>query len=100
MRYHFHYGRFYDPFYFGFDNSWTDTVTTTPSYLRQLSLNIVSNDTERTRLFEGRVRSTGRQGELALDPIDFAAAYMAQVEGQQSAQGQPGGNGEPPVGHA
>lgn len=37
---------------------------------------------------------------VLLDPIDFAAAYVAQVEAQQSAQGQPGGNGEPPVGHA
>lgn len=37
---------------------------------------------------------------VLLDPIDFAAAYMAQVEAQQAAQGQPGGNGEPPVGHA
>ncbi len=34
---------------------------------------------------------------LLLEPIDFAAAYMAQVEAQQ---GQPGGDGEPPVGHA
>ena len=37
---------------------------------------------------------------VLLDPIDFAAAYVAQVEAQQAAQGQPGGNGEPPVGHA
>ena len=37
---------------------------------------------------------------VLLDPIDFAAAYMAQVEAQQAAEGQPGGNGEPPVGHA
>jgi len=37
---------------------------------------------------------------VLLDPIDFASAYMAQVEGQQQAQGQPGGDGEPPVGHA
>jgi len=37
---------------------------------------------------------------LLLDPIDFGAAYMAQLEAQQQAQGQPGGNGEPPVGHA
>ena len=37
---------------------------------------------------------------VLLDPIDFAAAYVAQVEAQQDAQGQPGGNGEPPVGHA
>ena len=31
---------------------------------------------------------------VLLDPIDFAAAYMSQQ------QDQPGGNGEPPVGHA
>jgi preprotein translocase subunit SecB len=37
---------------------------------------------------------------LLLDPIDFGAAYMAQLDAQQQAQGQPGGNGEPPVGHA
>jgi len=36
---------------------------------------------------------------VLLDPIDFASAYMAQAEGQQ-VEGQPGGNGEPPVGHA
>jgi preprotein translocase subunit SecB len=37
---------------------------------------------------------------VLLDPIDFASAYVAQVESQQAAQGQPGGDGEPPVGHA
>ena len=37
---------------------------------------------------------------VLLDPIDFASAYVAQVEASQAAQGQPGGNGEPPVGHA
>ena len=41
---------------------------------------------------------------LLLDPIDFGAAYMAQLEEQQQAQeqvaGQAGGDGEPPVGHA
>ena len=37
---------------------------------------------------------------LLLDPIDFGAAYMAQLDAQQQAQGQPGGDGEPPVGHA
>jgi preprotein translocase subunit SecB len=37
---------------------------------------------------------------VLLDPIDFGAAYVAQAEAQQAAQGQPGGNGEPPVGHA
>jgi preprotein translocase subunit SecB len=37
---------------------------------------------------------------VLLDPIDFASAYMAQVEAQQQVEGQPGGEGEPPVGHA
>jgi preprotein translocase subunit SecB len=37
---------------------------------------------------------------LLLDPIDFGAAYMAQLEAQGHATGQPGGDGEPPVGHA
>ena len=37
---------------------------------------------------------------VLLDPIDFAAAYMAQAESAQQLQDQPGGNGEPPVGHA
>ena len=37
---------------------------------------------------------------VLLDPIDFASAYVAQAEGQQQVEGQPGGDGEPPVGHA
>ena len=37
---------------------------------------------------------------VLLDPIDFAAAYMAQQQGEGQATGQPGGDGEPPVGHA
>ena len=41
---------------------------------------------------------------VLLDPIDFAAAYIAQAEAAQQVQdqisGQPGGDGEPPVGHA
>ena len=37
---------------------------------------------------------------VLLDPIDFASAYMAQSDAQQQVEGQPGGDGEPPVGHA
>jgi len=37
---------------------------------------------------------------VLLDPIDFASAYMAQADVQQQVEGQPGGDGEPPVGHA
>jgi len=64
VRYHFHYGRFYDPFYFGIYNTWGPETYTTPSYQRTLQLNIMSNDEERSRIFEGRVQSTGRQNLL------------------------------------
>ena len=37
---------------------------------------------------------------VLLDPIDFGAAYMAQIQSQEQVEGQPGGEGEPPVGHA
>jgi preprotein translocase subunit SecB len=37
---------------------------------------------------------------VLLDPIDFASAYVAQLESQQQVQGQPGGAGDPPVGNA
>jgi hypothetical protein len=65
VHYHFAYGDVNQPFWFGFDNSWTEEVTTTPTFLRQMSLNIVRNDADHTPLFEGRVRSSGRQRELA-----------------------------------
>ena len=37
---------------------------------------------------------------VLLDPIDFAAAYMAQQEQQAQVGDQPGGAGEAPVGNA
>ncbi|HVF36344.1 MAG TPA: protein-export chaperone SecB [Sphingomicrobium sp.] len=39
---------------------------------------------------------------ILLDPIDFGAAYVAQLEAQQQSQAadQPGGGGEPPIGNA
>jgi len=65
VRYHFGYGRYYDPFYYGFYNDWgPDVYTTRPSYLRTLELNIAHNDEERERIFEGRVQSTGLQNLL------------------------------------
>jgi hypothetical protein len=64
VRYHFYYGRFQDPFYFGVDNRWTQEVYSTPSWLRRFTMNIVENNPERTRLFEGRVQSSGRQNLL------------------------------------
>ncbi|MDR2213935.1 MAG: DUF4136 domain-containing protein [Pseudomonadales bacterium] len=64
-RYHFSYGRYYDPFYFGLYNDWgPSSYTTTPNYLRTVTLNIERNDADRERLFEGRVQSSGRQNLL------------------------------------
>lgn len=37
---------------------------------------------------------------VLLDPIDFGAAYMAQLEAQGGVTDQPGGAGDPPVGNA
>ena len=64
VRYHFYYGRFRDPFYFGIDNNWNRQVISTPSYIRNFTLNIERNDEPGSRLFEGRVRSVGRQAQL------------------------------------
>lgn len=64
VRYHFYYGRAFDPFYMGYDNGWRPDVSSTPTYLRNLTMNIVENTDERKRLFEGRVQSRGIQNEL------------------------------------
>jgi len=82
VRYHFYYGRYYDPFYFGIYNRWGPEVITTPSYLRTLQLNIVSNDAERTRLFEGRVQSSGKQNQLPQIMPYLITAMFANYPGE------------------
>lgn len=64
VRYHFAAGRFYDPFYFGVYDTWGPQVYATPTFMRNLELNIVSNDEAMTRVFEGRVQSTGYDNQL------------------------------------
>lgn len=64
VRYHFMYGRGFDPFYYGFNTYWPDEVLSTPTYLRNLTMNIVENTEARERLFEGRVQSRGIQNQL------------------------------------
>jgi hypothetical protein len=74
VRYGFSYGRFRDPFYFGASNYWgpgwgpgfwgPDTYTSRTGYLRTLLLNIERNTSERERLFEGHVQSSGAQNLL------------------------------------
>jgi hypothetical protein len=64
VRYHFGLGRFYDPFYFGVYDTWNPQVYTTPTFMRNLELNIVSNDDAMNRVFEGRVQSTGYDNQL------------------------------------
>ena len=62
--YHFSYGRFRDPFYFGVLNRWEPEVRSTPSFIRSLSMVIVRNETNGERLFEARVESIGAQRQL------------------------------------
>ncbi len=64
VRYHFGLGRFYDPFYFGVYDTWNPQVYTTPTFMRNLQLNIVSNDDAMNRVFEGRVQSAGYDNQL------------------------------------
>lgn len=66
-RYHFFYGRFYDPFYFGIYPTWSpdfDQVYTVDSFVRQLEVNIVDVEPQRERVFEGRVESVGNRSVL------------------------------------
>lgn len=67
--YHFYYGRFHDPFYYGFYPTWTwqPEVIAQTVYNRRLTLNIVSPELDGTDrvLFEGRVQSTGSEQEIA-----------------------------------
>jgi len=82
VRYHFYYGRYYDPFYFGVYNNWGPEVFTTPSYDRTLQLNIVRNDADRTPVFEGRVQSTGRQNLLPEIMPYLITAMFANYPGE------------------
>ena len=62
--YHFHHGYIYDPFYFGYRNYWPmDTITYTV-FDRTLKMNIERVDDGKV-MFEGRVRSSGRDNEIA-----------------------------------
>jgi len=64
-RYHFYYGHFHDPFYYGFYDDWRPEVYTYTVYNRLLRMNIVSADDEQKVVFEGRVQSIGREREIA-----------------------------------
>jgi len=64
-RYHFYYGHFHDPFYFGLYSDWKPDVYSFTVYNRKLEMNIVRNDGNREVLFEGRVQSIGRDQEIA-----------------------------------
>lgn len=65
-RYHFYYGRFYDPFYFGLSRDWGPgyrDVQSINTVVRRLEMDIERSD-DGERLFEGRVESSGRQANL------------------------------------
>lgn len=64
VRYHFMYGRFRDPFYFGLSRTWQPELYSVTSYSRTLQISIVKSDEKGEHLYEGRVESIGRQGNL------------------------------------
>lgn len=79
--YHFHYGHYYDPFYFGFRNRWFDDNYTYTVYDRTLQINIV-NQANKETVFEGRVRSSGKENELAEIMPYMITAMFANFPGE------------------
>lgn len=63
VRYHFSYGHFRDPFYYGFYNNWPKEIYSYTVYKRTLLMNIMWVDGE--VIFEGRVQSIGSEKEIA-----------------------------------
>lgn len=64
-RYHFHYGRFHDPFYYGFSDHWDPDIRSYQVFNRKLEIDIVETRPDGEVLFEGRVQSLGREAEIA-----------------------------------
>ena len=81
VHYHFFYGRYYDPFYFGLNSAWDGHVYTTPTYLHKLNLNIIDADTDE-RIFEGRVQNQGDHAELPDVMPYLVTALFANFPGE------------------
>jgi len=81
VHYHFNYGRYYDPFYFGLNSAWAEHIYATPTYLRKLNLNIIDANTG-DRIFEGRVQSQGDQSELFEVMPYLVTALFANFPGE------------------
>ncbi len=64
-RYHFYYGHFHNPYYYGFSRDWDPDIRSYTVYNRKLELDIVEADPDGEVLFEGRVQSVGRENEIA-----------------------------------
>lgn len=79
--YHFNYGRYYDPFYFGFRNRWVSDNLTYTVYDRTLKVNIVKASNSDV-VFEGRVRSSGKENELAEIMPYMITAMFANFPGE------------------
>lgn len=65
VRYHFNYGRYYHPFYYGFYDTWPPEQYNYTVYNRQLKMNISRIGPDAEVLFEGRVQSIGKAKEIA-----------------------------------
>jgi len=68
VRYHFYYGRYYDPYYYGRSDFFEPEFHSETVYDRSLAINIVSADSQKSPdreiLFEGWVLSTGKERNL------------------------------------
>lgn len=65
VSYHFAWGHYHDPWYFGVHDAWENEVYTYIVYHRDLSVTIAETGPGGRHLFEGRVHSAGREREIS-----------------------------------
>ncbi|GAB3093389.1 DUF4136 domain-containing protein [Aestuariicella hydrocarbonica] len=81
VRYHFWYGHYYDPFYYGFHQDLEPEIYAYTVYNRILLMNIVRTDNDK-KLYEGRVQSVGPEKEIAKVMPYMITAMFANYPGE------------------
>ncbi len=91
VRYHFGFGRYYNPWYFGmynrfdpfYDPFWDEPrVYSEQTFNRNLEMNIVKADGDHERLFEGRVESNGTENSLPEVMPNLITAMFSNFPGE------------------
>jgi Domain of unknown function (DUF4136) len=64
-RYHFHYGHYHDPFFYGLHSEWEPEVYSFTVFHRDVRLTIRRADAPTTHIYEARVHSVGRERDIS-----------------------------------